>query len=328
MSTTSLSRSAALFRAVLLCSALSACGGGGGDTPAPIDPPAPPPVAAPPTPAPAPALAPFAYLVQADKVEVCEIDSGNLLTNCIDAGVPSEYQEMAAIAVAGSSAYISNLSAVGTIIHCSIGASGRFSGCAETGPSGLGSPYGLAVHGSTLYIGDSGSPRIQKCGIQPNGLLDACTDARFPDALSSAIEDLRIVGTTAYVLSYNENRVTRCDVLADGSFSNCADANVPGLASPEGVSISGNYLYVANNSAGNVVRCLIDETNGSLTDCIDAGASGLGNPTQVAIRGSSVYISDSAAAGGVTRCTVASDGLLTDCVSTPGSTLYSIAIRQ
>jgi hypothetical protein len=235
---------------------------------------------------------------------------------------------MAAIAVAGSNAYISNLSAVGTIIHCSIGAAGTLSGCVETGPSDLQSPYGLAVHGSTLYIGDSGSPRIQKCEIQPNGLLGACTDAQFPDALSSAVEDLRIVGTTAYVLSYNENRVSRCDVIADGSFSNCADADVPALVSPEGIAINGNHLYVANNSAGNVVRCLIDGANGSLTDCVDSGALGLGDPTQVVIRGSSAYISDFDGAVGLTRCTIASDGLLTDCESTPGSTLYSIAIRQ
>lgn len=270
---------------------------------------------------------PFAYLVQRDKVEVCQFDSGDLLINCIDAGV-SGYQDMIAIAVSGSHAYISNIPAVGTIIHCSIGESGALSGCAETGPTALEAPYGLAVHGSSLYIGDSGSPQIQRCEINPDGLLGACTDAGFPDALAGAVEDLKIVGTTAYVLSYEDNKLFKCDVLTDGSLSGCADAGVPGLSNPEGLTINGSHLYVANNNAGNVVRCIIDEANGALGNCMDAGAPGLLNPTQVAVRGSSVYISDFGASVSLTRCTAGSDGLLTGCASTPGNTLYSIAIRQ
>lgn len=325
MSTTSLSRSAALFGAVLLCGALGACGGGGGDAPAaPVEPPAPPVVVLPPPPP-----ASFAYLLQADKVEVCRIDGGDLLVDCLDAGV-SGYEGMYAMGVAGSHAYFANLPGGGDpprIIHCSIGATGALSGCAETGPTDLQSPYGLTVHGSTLYIGDFGTPVVWKCEIKLDGSLDPCVDAGFPDTLTNGAEDLRIVGTTAYLLHFDENIISRCQVLPDGSFSGCAATEAAGFSAPEGFAIHGNYVYVANSGSSNVSRCVID-TNGSLGDCVNAGDPGLISPTQVVIRGSTAYISDSDASVGLTRCGVASDGFLTDCTSTPGRALNSIAIRQ
>lgn len=332
MSTTSLLRSAALFRAALLCGLLAACGGGGGDAPTgpgPIEPPAPPPAGAPP--APAPALASFAYLLQSDKIEVCQIDSGDLLTNCVTTGGFSVYQDLSAMAVEGAHAYIANISALNpaTILHCDMDATtGALSGCSETGPSNLLEPYGLTIHGSTLYIGDSGSPRLHKCEINPDGSLQACVAAGVPDGLASGVRGLQFVDTTAYLLHYDEGKVSRCEVLDDGSMSGCIDAGATGLADPVGFTINGDHMYFANRAHDNVIRCIIAD-DGLLGGCEDAGAPGLNSPTQVATRGSSVYISNRDAGIGVTRCSAASNGLLTDCapILTDPRFLFGIHLR-
>ncbi|KQT11484.1 hypothetical protein [Ramlibacter sp. Leaf400] len=272
----------------------------------------------------------MAYLLHPNKVEVCQIDSDDLLINCVDAGGLAGHQDMAAIAVAGSDAYFSDFSGAGSpeVIHCSIGASGELSGCAVVGS--FAGPYGLTIHGSTLYISDAGSPRITKCVIEPDGSLNACADALFPDALASTAENLQIVGTTAYVLHYDDAKVSRCEVGADGTLSGCADAGVPGLSDPEGLTIHGSHLYVANYAGDNVVRCVIAaDGSGALNDCRDAGATGLSSPTHVAVRGSTVHITNSDPDSGLTRCTATSEGLLTSCtrVFSEPKSLYGIALR-
>lgn len=316
--------SVALFRAALLCGALSACGGGA-EAPTPVNPPAPPPVVAPPAPAPAPVLA---YLLRSDKVEVCQVDSDDFLSNCVDDGGLSGFQNLYAIAVAGSHAYVlsSPDAAPSSVIHCSIGATGALSGCEKTGPTNLGAAYGLSIHGSTLYIGDSDSPMVRNCAIEPEGSLGTCSDSRFPDGLAFDVEDLRIVGTTAYVLHHGQSKLSRCEVLADGTLDGCIETAVPGgLIFPEAFAINGNYMYFANSGADKVIRCVI-AGDGSLADCVNANAPGLLSPSQVAIRGSTVYISDFEVEG-LTRCSAGSDGLLIGCTLMPGSAVYSIAIR-
>ncbi len=130
---------------------------------------------------------------------------------------------MVAIAVAGSHAFVANIPGDGNpaqIIHCNIGTSGSLSECANTGPANLEGPYGLTIHGSTLYISSFDTPRVLKCGIKADGSLDACMNAGLPDDLALSAEDLRIAGSTAYVVHFDESMVSRCDVLADGTLAN------------------------------------------------------------------------------------------------------------
>ncbi len=315
MSTTSLFRSAALFRAVVLCGALSACGGGGSSSSATAP-------AGPPGTPPPPALA---YLLQTDKVEVCKIDSSEVLVNCVDAGV-SGFANMYSMTVAGSHAYIADVGSGGlaTIIHCSIGENGTFSDCAPTGPTDLESPngLGLAVRGSLLYVGvgdgispGGGGPALTyRCEIKANGSLDACVDAGFP-ADSRSVNDIRFVDGTAYFAHFYGTYLSKCTVEADGSFSLCDNAGAEGLTGPiQGLVISGKHVYIADAGAVKVLRCVIAD-DGTVSGCEDAGATGLISPTQVVVRGSTVYITDDESAASLTRCTANSTGLLTGCTS-------------
>lgn len=312
----------ALLGATFLCVAIAGCGGGGGGDASPTPPPV---VGAPPPPPAPPPLASTAYLVEADKIQLCNIEVDGALSGCADAGVAG-FDGMSAMAIAGSHAYISNLTDPPAVIHCSIGATGILSGCT---PTGIGSPglYGLTARGTTLYLGDTSSPRVRKCEIREDGGLEACVSAGVRDTLAEGVEEIRFVDSTAFLLHYVEGRVSRCAVEPDGSLSGCTDAAATGLVNPEGFAISGSHLYVAHRGSGDVMRCIISAL-GSLTNCEDSGASAVGAPTQIAIRGSTVYIAYAAAQVGVTRCTANSDGLLTDCTSTPGGpSYYSIVLR-
>ena len=150
LSTTSLLRSAAQFRAVLLCGVLTACGGADGDAPAapgPAEPPAPPVVV------PDPKLPSSAYLLHTNKVEVCQFASDGLLINCVDTQA-SGFTEAYGMTIAGSHLYLETFTAGDAdhrVTHCSIGADGTTSGCSDTGQTGS-FPVGLTVRGSTLYL--------------------------------------------------------------------------------------------------------------------------------------------------------------------------------
>lgn len=314
MRTTHLLALTALF--IALSSVLGACGGGGGSAPAPA--PAEPP--APPSP---PALV---YLLQTGQVELCKINSSEVLTDCTDAGV-SGFANMYSMTVAGSHAYIGDAGGDGpaTIIHCSIGENGTFSHCVPTGPADLEFPngLGLAVRESTLYIGvgdgitpGGGGPSLTyKCEIKPDGLLGACVDAGFPATMSRSINDIRLVGETAYFSHFNGIFLSKCTVGVDGSFSSCSNIVTEGLDGPiKGLVISGSHMYIADAGAAKVLHCSI-AANGTASGCGDAGAAGLANPTQVIVRGSAVYITDDESAASLVRCTAANTGLLTGCTS-------------
>ena len=297
---------------IALSSALSACGGGGGSAPAELPGPPPPPA--------------IAYLLQTGQVEVCKIDSNDVLADCVDAGV-SGFANIHSMTVAGSHAYIGDAGGNGpaTIIHCSIGENGTFSNCVPTGPADLESPngLGLAVRGSTLYVGvgdgispGGGGPSLTyKCDIKANGLLDACIDAGFPAAMGRSVNDIRFVDGTAYFSHFYGLYLSKCTVETDGSLSSCSDIGAEGLDGPiEGFVISGSHMYIADAGAAKVLRCII-APDGTASECEDAGATGLANPTQVIVRGSTVYITDDESAASLTRCTTTSAGLLTGCAS-------------
>ena len=309
MSTTSLFRSAG-FRAALLCGFLTACGGGG-DAPAipePADPPAPPVVV------PDPTLPSSAYLLHTDKVEFCQVASNGMLVDCVDAQA-SGFSESYGMTIAGSHLYLETFTsgdADSKITHCSVGADGGVSGCSDAGQTGY-FPVGLAVRGSTLYIGDGQSPLVRMCQIQASGSLVDCADALFPAALASKVNDIQIVDTRAYVLHNEDNAVSKCTVMSDGSFASCEDAGASGLDGPMGFTINGNHMHIANRWSNSITRCVI-ALDGSLTDCRDAGASGLIEPTHLAFRGSNVYITADQTTG-IIRCAAGSDGLLTGCTS-------------
>ena len=327
MSNTSLFRTAALFRAALLC-VLSACGGGGGDTGATAP--------AAPAPVPPPAAPAFAYIHEVDVIRVCRVEDADL-SNCVEADTNAgmNLTPTLGMAVNGDHAYlaINDDPFSSALVRCSIGADSTLFGCAPTALDPVdGRLSWVTFRESMLYVGGSDSPRVRKCAVNADGSLEPCVGAGVPDSAADAVGDLQFAGTSAYLLLRNaepdEDFVVRCEIGADGSLSDCADADVPGLAGPSNFTVHGNHLYVANTDANRVIHCVIAD-GGSLSGCADSGARALEKPTDLAIRGSAAFIANNGITGGVTRCTVTSYGLLSDCAPIPetGTNLYGIVFR-
>jgi hypothetical protein len=202
------------------------------------------------------------------------------------------------------------------------------SGCAETGPTDVVWAFGLAIRGSTLYIGGSGSPAVRKCDIKEDGSLDACAPAGQIDTLTDRAQAIQFAGKTAYVLDNEAGKMYTCPALEEGSFSSCADAGSVSANNAWGFAITGTHAYVADSGTNTLIQCKL-AMDGSITACGDAGVPVLRVPTQVVSRASSVYISNGGVEGGVTRCTVMSEGLLTGCsqISAAPKALNGIALR-
>lgn len=304
----------AALSVALLCGAMTACGGGGGEEGA-LN----PPVVEPPPAPPAIPTVP-AYLLQADKVELCQVGRDGSLSGCVNTGV-SGFAELRAMAVSGSHFYLADAtSGAGGVIHCSIGANGLLSGCINTEVAGLTSPLALTAEGSTLYIGDTTS-LIRKCDIAEDGALD-CVDSAYPEALGSRVEAIHIVGTTAYIGVSDD--IVSCQVVDDGFLSDCNYTGIsvghPTFSTASAIAINGSHMYIAE-SLGDITRCIIED--GSLRSC-EVARRTVGSPSQIAIRDNIVYITDTNSTISLTRCTVASDGMLTDCTTHPGASFHSM----
>ena len=303
--------------AVFLCAAIAGCGGGSEEAST-----TPPPSAAPSPSAPPPHLPASAYLVEVGgEIKLCHFESDD--DRCDDASATG-IQDLVAIAIAGSTAYLASDTGPSAIFRCSIGPTGEVSECADTENSTPEAARALTVHGSTLYIAGSTSPRVRMCDIQADGSLGTCSDAGFPAASATDVQDIRIVGSTAYLLHNTAGRMSKCAVRENGTLFSCADANISGLDNALGFAVAGRYMYIAEFEA--VTRCIV-EPDGALTSCADAGVENVNAPSQVAVLGSSVYISDLNSNFGVVRCTAESDGLLTGCTKMYNVAAHSIVLK-
>jgi len=314
------SRLTTLGAVFLMCTAIAGCGGGDEQAsvaPPPVVAPAPPP-ATPPVP---PHLPVSAYLVVDDQIQLCRFEEND--ATCSQEAGEIGFEDMVAMAVAGTSAYIASNSGPTTIIHCSIDASGNLSECVDTENSTAEAARALTVRGTTLYIGGSSTPRVRMCGIQDDGSLRTCSDALFPADMAADVEEIRFAGSRAYLLHNGAGRVSTCTVQDDGTLFDCAYTSVEGLGDPLGLEVAGNHMYIAD--FGTVLRCVV-EPDGSLTGCVDAGVL-VNAPSQVAVRGASVYITDLNSNFGVIRCTAGNDGFLTGCRTMYNQSAHSIVLN-
>jgi hypothetical protein len=95
-----------------------------------------------------------------------------------------------------------------------------------------------------------------------------------------------------------------------------------GFLNLNGISLSGNYAYVANTANGTVSACTINASNGTLSGC---AASSVGTmPMDVVINGNQAYVDDTA--GDIYLCAVGA-GTLSGCVISDGGATFSLPIQ-
>lgn len=131
-----------------------------------------------------------------------------------------------------------------------------------------------------------------------------------------------------YVISQSGS-VSRCAAsFTDGSLSGCIVV-ASGFSAPYGITLSGNFAYISDNSAGTVNVCPvnIDGTLGTCTVATAAGNNPFTAPFAMAVSGGELYVLDANGATPVNACTIDPDGTLSNCFTTGWSApaLYNVA---
>jgi len=160
-----------------------------------------------------------------------------------------------------------------------------------------------------LYLTDNVS-NVVSCAVSADGSLPSCANAASGFSAPAAIA---FSGNWAYVTpGAVATDVDVCAVAPDGTLSGCTSAHT--FASPSALSVSGGYLYVADeNGPGYAYSCAIDSANGSLSACIANAVGTINTMDGIAVTASTAYIVD-INGGSLTTCTVSPiDGSLSAC---------------
>ena len=219
------------------------------------------------------------------------------------------------------------------------------SGCA-TASSPWNVPFGILDYNDTFYITEYTLNRAALCGIGAAGAIPSCSFTANGFTMSGPL-DFTAIGSFMYISNGPTNSIIRCNITSGGVLSGCATA-ISGLAgSPygktsgagglhrvgprgfqclrrfstpcggpwTGMETSGSWLYVAINSASQIVKCTVDMVSGALTSC-NATGNGAINPYSIAFYANTyAYFPNTGGVSKIMKCNVnAADGTLSNCV--------------
>jgi hypothetical protein len=178
------------------------------------------------------------------------------------------------------------------------------SGAARTGSVAI--PY--QATSEHVYAGEL-FDTMNYCDINSDGTLSNCAAT---SGLSST-GAIAFKGSRAYVAELFNGAVHVCSVAADGSLSGCVDSGGVTFFFPFAMTISGNFLYVANAQPPHTITYCTIESSGSLTSC--AETTTLESAEGIAFADGYVYISQPHS-NAVNVCQQNSDGSLSNCATT------------
>lgn len=203
---------------------------------------------------------------------------------------------------------------------CTVATNGSLSNCSNTSATTgyvFFNPWALAVQGNYLYVTASYTPgsHLSYCLMGGDGSLSGCTTT---SGLVGTV-GIAIDASHAYLSTFSGN-VNVCTVNPNGSLTACATTG-SGFNSPDGITLSGGYAYVANNGNNTVSVCAINGTTGALSACT-ASSIGSAAPDDVAINGSYAYVSDRNGYN-IYVCTVSgTNGTLSGCTISDGGASF------
>ncbi|HEX3847664.1 MAG TPA: hypothetical protein VHV81_09805 [Steroidobacteraceae bacterium] len=248
-------------------------------------------------------------------LQLCPFNSDGSLGACASTG--SGFSSPTSIAFYGGNlAYVSDYYS-NSLYVCAVAADGSLSGCASTG-SNFQYPLEIAISGTTLYVTNADSTGgVTTCAIGGNGSLSSCLETSGTGSAGIAAN-----ATSAYI-GVGSSTVDVCAIGSMGALSSCAVTG-SGFSGAVGITLSGGYAYVANQSGGNVSACAIDPTTGDLTGCTSF-SGGASMPMSVALDGSQAYVDD--LYGAIYLCTIALDGTFSACADVTDGNIFSYGIN-
>jgi hypothetical protein len=243
----------------------------------------------------------------------CSLNGDGTLSSCVATG--NGFTAPTGIVFNGNFAYVTDYYN-NAVYVCNVAPDGSLLGCVSTGSS-FQYPWQLAVTGNTLYATNAYfTAGVTTCAINVDGTLSGCTE-------SSGTGTAGIAANPSYAyIGVDSATVDVCAIGIAGSLSNCAGTGGP-FSGLDGITISGSYLYVANQGTGTVSVCSINSLDGSLSSCAISTVGGA--PTDVAIYAGHAYVDD--VYGSFQVCDVVSGGALTNCVVSTGGTSFYLGIQ-
>lgn len=254
----------------------------------------------------------YLYIAQYSGVYYCPLNTlDGTLGSCAATG--GAFTQPTGIAFDGGNAYVAD-NGSNQVFLCAVAADGSLSGCTSVG-TGFQNPWQLAIDGQTLYATNlSAAGGVTTCAIGSGGALSGCVQSSG----WSGTAGIAVTPAYAYVggvLGGSADSVNVCSVGLSGSLTLCAGTG-GGFSSPNGISLSNGYAYVANQGAGTISVCSVG-AGGMLSSCA-LSTPGSAEPMDVVINGNLAYIDD--VTGDIYLCPVSAGGggLTTPCIVSNG----------
>lgn len=246
-------------------------------------------------------------------LKYCPINADGTIGTCAATG--NGFSSPTGIVFNGNYAYVNDYY-TDAVYVCNVASDGSLSGCVSTG-SNFRLPWQLAISGSTLYATDAHFMYgYTTCTINSNGSLSGCT-------ITSGSGTAGVAANANYAyISANGSTINVCAIGSGGSLSSCS-ATGSGFNSADGIALTSDKAYIANQGNGTVSTCSIN-VNGTLSACTTTSVGGA--PTDVRIDGSHAYVDDRY--GNIVLCNVASDGSLSGCAASNGGNSFYFGIQM
>jgi hypothetical protein len=243
----------------------------------------------------------------------------------------------------------------GSILKCTINASGDLTACSSTGMPAVNNPLALAFSGTSAFILNQTAPKsatgtgiqysVQRCAVGTDGVLSSCTDTS-PGVSTETDFASKLIATANSGYALKEGQLLKCPP----NFAGACGVDPSSVAFPAGIVASdmiaaNNRIFVVNAGAGttpgSVLSWGVDATTGALsatsitaTDASFATAlrideTTLDSPASIAFKAPYAYVL-TRYANKVIQCSFNSTtNTMTACAeTTPLSTLTGITPRN
>ena len=230
--------------------------------------------------------------------------------------VAQSYAYLVQAATNASSVTAGTTYAGGSIVKCTLNASGDITACAPSGATGLNNPIAIAFSGSSAFILNQSAPKlltstgiqyaVLKCAAGTDGALSGCVDTS-PGVPTETDFAMKILATANSGYALKEQQLLRCPSTFVGACGAVTDTvSLPSTVVASNMLLSGNRMYVLNAgsgaNAGSVLSFAVDPASGALsgtstpvTDASFASAlrideTTIDTPVSIAIKGAQAYV--------------------------------------